>query len=203
MRSKGLIKSRVLWALMLFGLSVSVTLAALLDIRFDEAFTLNTTSQGVVYAFNQAIRFEQQAPLYFVLLSVWRDIDSSIFFARLFSVLCLPFIIWVSAELAKRYVKAVNPLIAAGVMTLHQQVVWSSLDIRLYSLMVLLSGLLFLFFYDGYLAEKGEGRSRVFFVIVAIGDVSCRCLAYWRDGACLCVYLSLPVVSCRVLFGRF
>ena len=113
MRSKGLIKSPVLWALMLLGFGVSLTLAALLDIRFDEAFTLNTTSRDVVYAFHQAIKFEQQAPLYFVLLTVWRDIDSSIFFARLFSVLCLPFIIWVSAEVAKRYVKGVNPLVKA------------------------------------------------------------------------------------------
>ena len=167
MRSKGLIKSPILWALMLLGFGVSLTLAALLDIRFDEAFTLNTTSRGVVYAFHQAIKFEQQAPLYFVLLTVWRDIDSSIFFARLFSVLCLPFIIWVSAEVARRYVKGVNPLVVAAIVALHQQVVWSSLDIRLYSFMVLLSGLLFLFFYDGYLAEKAKGRSRVFFVIVA------------------------------------
>lgn len=153
---------------MLLSFGLSLTLAALLDIRFDEAFTLNTTSQGVVYAFHQAIKFEQQAPLYFVVLSLWRNIDSSILFARLFSVLCFPLTVWVSAEVAKRYVKGINPLVVAAVIALHQQVVWSALDIRLYSFMVLLSGLLLLCFYDGYLAEKQQIRSRVFYIIVAV-----------------------------------
>ncbi len=166
-KDKGLIRSPILWGLMAISLALSLTLAYLLDIRFDEAFTLNTTSQGVVYAFHQAIKFEQQAPLYFVILSIWRNADSSILFARLFSVLCFPFTVWVSAEVAKRYVKKVNPLVAAAVVALHQQVVWSSLDIRLYSFMTLLSGLLFLFFYDGYLAEKPQTRSRIFYIIVA------------------------------------
>ena len=153
---------------MLLSFGLSLTLACLLDIRFDEAFTLNTTSQCVVYAFHQAIKFEQQAPLYFVILSVWRNVDSSILFARLFSVLCFPLTVWVSAEVAKRYVKGVNPLVVAAVIALHQQVIWSALDIRLYSFMVLLSGLLFLCFYDGYLAEKPQTRSRVFYITVAI-----------------------------------
>ncbi len=165
---KSLIRSPVLWSLMAISLVLSLILACLLDIRFDEAFTLNTTSQGVVYAFHQAIKFEQQAPLYFVILSLWRNIDSSILFARLFSVLCFPLTVWVAAEVAKRYVKEVNPLVAAAVVALHQQVVWSSLDIRLYSFMTLLSGLLFLFFYDGYLSEKPQTRSRIFYIIVAI-----------------------------------
>src|SRR5438874_11114773 len=153
---------------MLLSLGLSVTLAYLLDIRFDEAFTLNTTSQGPFYAFRQAIKFEQQAPLYFVVLSIWRSVDSSIFFARLFSVLCFPLFVWVAAEVAKRYVKEVNPLLVAAVVALHQQVVWSSLDIRLYSLMTLLGGLLFLLFYDGYLAEQPRTRSRIFYVAVSV-----------------------------------
>lgn len=153
---------------MLLSFGLSVTLAYLLDIRFDEAFTLNTTSHGVVYAFRQAIKFEQQAPLYFVVVSLWRNVDSSIFFARLFSVLCFPLFVWVAAEVAKRYLKDVNPLFVAAVVAVHQQVVWSSLDIRLYALMLLLAGLLFLFFYDGYLAENPRRCSRIFYIIVSI-----------------------------------
>ena len=63
---------------MLFSFGLSLTLSYFLNIRFDEAFTLDTTAHGVVYAFKQAIKFEQQAPLYFVALSLWRNIDSSI-----------------------------------------------------------------------------------------------------------------------------
>ncbi len=167
-QNHNLIRSPVLWGLMSVGFGLSVTLAYFLNIRFDEAFTLDTTSRDVFYAFKQAIKFEQQAPLYFVVLSVWRNIDSSIFFARLFSILCFPLFIWVAAEVAKRYVKDVNPLCVAAVAALHQQAVWSSLDIRLYSLMVLFSALLFLFFFDGYLADKPKTRSRVFYIIVSI-----------------------------------
>lgn len=164
---RGLIRSPILWGLMAISLALSMTLAYLLDIRFDEAFTLNTTSQGVVYAFHQAIKFEQQAPLYFVVLSLWRNVDSSIFFARLFSVLCFPLTVWVSAEAAKRYVKEINPLVAAAIVALHQQVVWGSLDIRLYSFMTFLSALLFLFFYDGYLSERPQTRTRILYILVA------------------------------------
>lgn len=167
-QTHSLIRSPILWGLMLFSFCLSSVLAYLLNIRFDEAFTLNTTSQDVGYAFRQAITFEQQAPLYFVLLSIWRNIDSSIFFARLFSVLCFPLFVWVSAEVSKRYVKDVNPLVIATVVAVHQQVVWSALDIRLYSLMLLLSGLLLLFFYDGYLDEKPRRSSRILYVIVAV-----------------------------------
>lgn len=167
-QAPSLIRSPVLWALMLASLALSTTLAYLLNIRFDEAFTLNTTSQGVVYAFQQAINFEQQAPLYFVVMSVWRTIDPSIFFARFFSVLCFPIFIWVAAEVAKRYLKDVNPLFVAAVAAVHQQAIWNSLDIRLYALMALLSGLLFLLFYDGYLAEKPSKRSRILYIVVAV-----------------------------------
>lgn len=167
-QNRSLISSPILWGLMALSFGVSLVLAYLLDIRFDEAFTLNTTSQGVTYAFNQALRFEQQAPLYFILLSLWRKIDSSIFFARLFSVLCVPFIVWVSAEVAKRYVKDVNPLFIAAVVALHQQLIWSALEIRLYSMMMLLSMLLLLFFYDGYLSENANRRSRILYIIVSI-----------------------------------
>lgn len=167
-KNKSLISSPILWGLMSLSFGFSLTLAYFLDIRFDEAFTLNTTSQGVFYAFNQALRFEQQAPLYFVLLSLWRKIDSSIFFARLFSVLFAPFIIWASTEVAKRYVKNVNPFLIAAVIAVHQQLIWSALEIRLYTMMMLLSVLLLLFFYDGYLSENANRRSRILYIVVSI-----------------------------------
>lgn len=156
------------WILMALGLAITLPLAYLLNIRFDEAYTLNTTANGVVDACQKAIGFGQQAPLYFALISIWRMVDPSIFFARLFSVLCFPLFIWVAFEVAKRYLKGVNPLLVALVVTLHQQAIWNVLDIRLYALMTLLSGLLLLLFYDGYLAEKTSGRSRVLYVIVAV-----------------------------------
>ncbi len=95
-------------------------------------------------------------------------IDPSIFFARFFSVLCFPLTVWVAAEVSRRYLKEVNPYITAAIVVVHQQVVWNSLDIRLYMMMTLLSGLLLVLFYDGYLSEEPKKRARVLYTIVAI-----------------------------------
>ncbi|HEV7180287.1 MAG TPA: hypothetical protein VGN11_10450, partial [Candidatus Baltobacteraceae bacterium] len=74
------------------AVSISVglmfVLAYVLNIWQDEAYTLQTTSRGIVYAFHQAVAFEQSAPLYFLALTLWRHINDSVFFLRLFSVLC-------------------------------------------------------------------------------------------------------------------
>ena len=72
--------------LILLHLALTLFLAYRLNIWVDEAFSLHTSGRGVGYALHQALHFELQAPLYFVLLSAWRKIDSSIFFARLLSV---------------------------------------------------------------------------------------------------------------------
>lgn len=167
-QSQSLIRSWPLWVLMFLSLALTVPLAYLLNIRFDEAFTLKTTIDGPFYAVKQAVGFGQQAPLYFLLISFWRMIDSSIFFARLFSVICFPLIVWIAAEASKRYLKNVNPLIAAAIVVVHQQVVWNALDIRLYAMMTLLSGLLLVFFYDGYLAEHPNKRSRIIYTVIAV-----------------------------------
>lgn len=169
--TRPLILSWRLWVLMLLSIALALPLSVALNIRFDEAFTLQTTADGPVYAFKQAIGFGQQAPLYFVLMSVWRFVSESIFFARLFSVLCFPLIVWVAAEVSRRYVKDVNPLAAAAIVVLHQQLVWNSLDIRLYALMTLWSVLLLLLFYDAYLADRESTRSRVLFTVVAVSSL--------------------------------
>ncbi|MBK6723132.1 MAG: glycosyltransferase family 39 protein [Acidobacteria bacterium] len=156
------------WLLMLVSLVIATPLAYLLNIRFDEAYTLNTTANGVVDAFRQAIGFGQQAPLYFSAIAVWRSVDESVFFARLFSVICLPLFVWVAYAVSKRYLKNVNPLFIAAIAVVHQQTVWNALDIRLYALMTLFSGLLLLLFYDGYLSEKPSSKARIFYVIVAV-----------------------------------
>ncbi len=156
------------WLLMLVSLFIATPLAYLLNIRFDEAYTLNTTANGVVEAFRQAIGFGQQAPLYFSAIALWRSVDESVFFARLFSVICLPLFVWVAYAVSKRYLKNVNPLFIAAIAVVHQQTVWNAVDIRLYALMTLFSGLLMLLFYDGYLSENPSRRARIFYVVVAV-----------------------------------
>lgn len=140
----------------------------LMDIRFDEAFTLETTSLGPLHAIRQAIEFEQQAPLYFALLSLWRRMDLSIPFARLFSLVFYPLAIWLAAEAAKRYLKNIDPLIISVAFAVHQLVFWATLDIRLYTFITALSAAMLVFFYDGYFSEQAGRAARIAFIATAI-----------------------------------
>lgn len=140
---------------------IALPLAYSLNTWADEASTLYTTANGVSAAFNGLFTDEKQAPLYFLLLSAWRSIDHSIFFARLFSVLCSLVAIVVFFRLASKIWDQRNALTITALFAFHPYLLWASLEIRLYSLVILLTCLLFNFFIDGFLAEHAEEhRSR-------------------------------------------
>lgn len=158
----------LIYILILLQLSITIPLALKLNIWLDEAYTLNTTSHGIAYALQQALHFELQPPLYFVLMSVWRKLSGSFFFARLFSIICAALFIKLSAELARRFCKDLNPLLFVTAIAFNPFVIWTALEIRLYALALLLSALLLKFFYNGYLCENPRPRARVLYAIIAI-----------------------------------
>ncbi|HEV7644396.1 MAG TPA: hypothetical protein VGO50_10675 [Pyrinomonadaceae bacterium] len=156
--------------LMAVHLAVALPLAYALNIWVDEASTLYTT-QNISHALNHAMADELQAPLYFWVLSVWRQIDGSIFFARLFSTLCSLASIKVAFDVARRflpeYARKFAPVIVA-IFALHPLLFWASTEVRGYALVVLLSGLLLRFFYDAYLAEKPALKDRAIYIAIAV-----------------------------------
>lgn len=156
---------------MAISLAISAFIGSQIDIRFDEGYTLDTTSRGIAYALKQSVGFEEQAPLYFVLLSIWRMADSSLLFARLFSILMAPLIVWATAETAKRYIKDLDPLLPAAVMAVSSQMIWSSIEIRLYALMLLLSCLILITFYDAFLTSKASYRKVSLFILVCVASI--------------------------------
>ena len=91
------------------NLAITLPLASLLNIWQDEAYTLETTSRGIGYAFAQAVGFEQNAPLYFVVISIWRHLGDGIFHLRLFSVACIAVTVLLTPAIARRYVPRSNP----------------------------------------------------------------------------------------------
>ncbi len=150
-------------------LALALPLAYVLNIWADEASTLYTT-QNISHALSHAMADELQAPLYFWVLSVWRQIDGSIFFARAFSILCSLASIKIAFDVARRflpaYARKFAPVIVA-IFALHPLLFWASTEIRGYALVILLSGLLLRFFYDAYLAEKPAIKDRVVYVAIA------------------------------------
>lgn len=167
---------KYLLILLFAHLAIAVPLAFHLNIWVDEASTLYTTQNGFWQAFRNLFSDEKQAPLYFLLLSLWRTINDSIFFARLFSIVCSLSAIFVFSRLARKIWAEKTALFITAIFALHPYMFWASLEIRLYSLVILITCLLFDFFYDGFLDDeiasresaKAQKKAQIFYVLTAI-----------------------------------
>ena len=148
--------------------AIALPLAYLLNIWMDEASSLYTTGSGVLHAFQSAAVNEEQAPLYFWILSLWRYIDGSIFFARVFSILCSGVSIWLFYGLASRFSGPRGRIFATAFFALHPMLIWASLEIRPYALLILLSLLLVKLLFDGFLDPDHRASARIFFLVAAV-----------------------------------
>ena len=167
---------KIVFLLIILHLAVALPLGFYLNVWADEGSTLATTGGGFFAALHNFYD-EKQAPLYFWMLSVWREINHSIFFARLFSIICSALAIKFFYDLTKRFFRLETAVIITAIFAPHPFLIWASLEIRLYSLVVLQSVLLLLFFADGFLndAENVSGeakgavrRARVYFILTAV-----------------------------------
>jgi len=155
-------------ALVILHLAIALLLAARLDIWVDEAYTLDTTGKGLGYALHQSLFFEGQPPLYFLLLTLWRTLDGSIFFARLFSVLCGAATLLAVAGLSRRWFPEAHPGWLTALAGLHPFFFYAALEIRVYALALLLSAVLLLLLHDGYLAPEPSRAARWGFGVAAV-----------------------------------
>ena len=153
---------------LIFNLFLTLSLAIVLNIWFDEAYSLDTTSKTLEYAFSQAIGFEEQAPLYFVFLFLWRQIHDSIIWARLFSVGCVTAIVALTPHLSRLYLKGINPMWLTAIVAFNPFLIWMALEIRLYALSTLLATILLLLFHYAYLCESPKRVARLLYVGVAL-----------------------------------
>lgn len=162
-------EKKFLLILVFLHLVIALPLALRLNIWVDEASTLYTTQNGFVQAFHNLFSDEKQAPLYFLGLSLWRKINDSIFFARLFSIVCSLSAIAAFSRLAQKIWERNTAFFITTLFALHPYLFWASLEIRLYSLVILLTCLLFGFFCDGYLqTDKPQKRARIYFVLFSV-----------------------------------
>jgi len=152
-------------------LLLTVPLAFALNIGKDDAYTLASTGQGAAYALHQAIFFEQNAPLYFVVMSLWRAIDGSAPFARLFSVLCAAATVLALPALLRRYFASARHGWLVAAAAFNPFLIWAALDIRLYALVILLSTLLLITFHDAFLAERRAPQALAAFAGTAIAGM--------------------------------
>jgi uncharacterized membrane protein len=163
----------ILVAIFLHAL-LAVVMGYFVNIWTDEAATLFTTRNGFVYALQNALAIEKQAPLYFWCLSLWREVNSSIFFARVFSIIFSLVAIKLFLSLAKRFWNSGFSVAVTFAFALHPFLFWASNEIRGYSLTILLSVVLLTFFCNAYwLSDENADKSyvrkqRLFYIIAAI-----------------------------------
>jgi hypothetical protein len=133
----------------------------------DEEYTLATTARGVAFAWQRAIDVELQAPLYFAVLAVWRELDSSVWFARLFSVLCATGFFVALLSILRRVAPTKSPVLPALSIACNPFTVYCAFDIRLYAAALLISASTWLAFDSGFDSSQST-RARIAFCILAI-----------------------------------
>ena len=158
----------IVLVIMALFLSFTVPLAATLNLWVDEAYSLETTNGGLHHAFERALDFEMQPPMYFLLLTLWRKIDDSVLFARLLSIIFVLAAVALSMAVGSRFLKQTPAWIPALIVAVNPITVYAALEIRIYSLVLLLSALMLLLFYDGYLSRDDNGKSRLLFITTSV-----------------------------------
>ncbi len=163
-------RDRSLYGFIFIYSAVLIFLACKLNIWEDEAYSLHTTStsNSLATVIRQASDFEGQPPFYFLLLAIWRHINSGILFARLLSLIFIGF----SSYFFYRLVRLVSgPEVSKWMLIiflLNPFTVWAGLEIRLYSLVILLSTISVYNFFRFYLENKTR-YLYIFLIISLIG----------------------------------
>jgi len=142
-------------------------LAAFLNVWEDELYTLNTTSKNLQYALHQSTHFELQPPVYFLLLTIWRSISASIFWARAFSILMVA----LSQVLLYNFTKKLSTPKIAAIFSIffliNPLTIFTALEIRPYALVLFLSMAITVLFYNTYYSNRTSALSRVTFILTA------------------------------------
>ena len=147
---------------------ITLPLSANLNIWVDEAYTMNTTDGSLLSTINKSINHEMQPPAYFVVMNLWRRLSSSVFFARLFSVICTALTIYVVARMSKIFFPSLHKGWLTLSVALNPFLIWAAVEMRLYALLVLLSSLVLLTFYNGFISEVRSQRMKICFVLLSI-----------------------------------
>jgi hypothetical protein len=147
-------------------------LAGSLNVWVDEAFTLHTTGAGPLFAWAQAVAFEAQPPLYFVLEALWRTCDeTSVGFASLPSILFAAAAVALIVGAAARITPRTPPLAVALLTALNPIVLWAAVEMRVYALVLLIGAVLSWTFYEGFLVEQPSRRARVWYAVFAVAGL--------------------------------
>ena len=123
-------------------------------------------------AWSQAVRFEDQPPLYFVVEAAWRRLDEvSTTFARIPSILFAAGAVAVIVLSARRIAPRTPPLVVAFMAAFHPVIIWAAVEMRVYALVLLIGAVLTWMFFEGFLAPMPSRRARIWYVVFALAGL--------------------------------
>ncbi len=200
------LKYLVFYAFLILYGSIILYLAYKINISEDEAYTLNTTSRNIAGVIRQSYNFEGQPPVYFVLLSLWRHLYPGIFFVKLFSIILVGLSSYIFYRLVLLFSGAECSKWMVVIFLLNPFTIWAALEMRTYSLLLLLSSISIYFFYRYFFENKNKflylflltaviGIYTQYFFTFLIASLAFSILVFkgWKEFLRLSLYL-VPVV---------
>mgnify|MGYP006279613807 FL=1 len=146
-------------------------LAATLNLWIDEAYSAHTSGAGPWYAYEQARYFELQPPLYFVLLALWRTLGEGLFWGRLFSVCCATGFLLCAWIAVRQYVPRLAPGWVLAPLAISPFLLHSASDMRVYALLLCLSGAALVVFHRAFLAPDATLWAKAALVPLALAGL--------------------------------
>ncbi len=161
-------RNKVVFLIIFFHCLITIPLAYFLNTHYDEACSLMDTGGTIYHTIKRTINIELQAPLYYLILNLWRKLDNSFFFSRLLSILFSSLSIFIGYKFLKRFSNIKKPAMVTFLIAINPFLIYYAVEIRLYTLMVFLSIALFYLMYEIYLFDNNSKISRITFIIVSI-----------------------------------
>jgi hypothetical protein len=147
-------------------------LSRALNIWMDEAFTLHSTGAGPAKAWLEAIDFEAQPPLYFVLEAAWRTLnETSIAFARFPSAFFAAAAAGTIVFAAPRIAPGVPPSVVALIAALNPVFLWAAAEMRVYALALFVGAVLTWLFYEAFLVAAPTRRAWIWYTAFALAGL--------------------------------
>ena len=164
-------KNKFLFLIILTQLCIVLPLACWLNLNADEASFLFVTEDTLSGVWQNQFILEKHSPLYFLLLDLWRMLGNSIFFTRLFSVLCISISVFIFSRLTAKLFDDTKALIVSAILAFHPYLLWTSLEINVYAPLILVSVLLIRSAWEIFGENNTDGWQCFLFILTSIAAV--------------------------------
>ena len=147
--------------------STALLLSWKMNMWEDEGYTIISTNKGIIHAASNAIAFENQPPLYFMTIAAWRKINNSLFWMRVFSLLCVMGSAWIFYGFTKKN-SSVSPLLFLLLYCLNPLILWAATEARVYGFNLFFASAFIWSSYELFVKKKHSAFPTAIFFIASI-----------------------------------